>query len=399
VNYHATWRGLISLVSRDPVGATGSNMVNCLPTATEGVSVGLEMGLWRVDENPVRLVPTMMPLESRLEELIQQDSTLLGTEVMIIGRQVPTDFGKFIDLLAVDSDGTLHVIELKRDKTPRDVVAQLLDYGSWVQGLDGSDIRSIYRVLDSSQEFDTAFAGRFGDAPPDELNADQVLTIVASSIDSSSERIVTYLNSSYGVPINVVFFHYFSDSGHSYLARTWLVNEAAAAASVVATSRKKRQAASWNGVDWYVSFGEEANGRQWNDARRFGFVSAGGGEWYSRTLLKLPLGGRVFVCIPKRGYVGVGTVSGPARRADEAFLEVGGETRKFLDLKLEGHYLREDSAVEFAEYIVPVVWDQTRSSADALWKQGMFANQNSACRLSSQFTIDEVSKGFALPGE
>jgi hypothetical protein len=301
--------------------------------------------------------------------------------------------------LAVDSDGTLHVIELKRDKTPRDVVAQLLDYGSWVQGLDGSDIRSIYRVLDSSQEFDTAFAGRFGDAPPDELNADQVLTIVASSIDSSSERIVTYLNSSYGVPINVVFFHYFSDSGHSYLARTWLVNEAAAAASVVATSRKKRQAASWNGVDWYVSFGEEANGRQWNDARRFGFVSAGGGEWYSRTLLKLPLGGRVFVCIPKRGYVGVGTVSGPARRADEAFLEVGGETRKFLDLKLEGHYLREDSAVEFAEYIVPVVWDQTRSSADALWKQGMFANQNSACRLSSQFTIDEVSKGFALPGE
>ena len=32
-----------------------------------------------------------------------------------------------------------------------------------------------------------------------------------------------------------------------------------------------------------------------SDARRYGFVSAGGGEWYSRSLRALPIGGRVFV--------------------------------------------------------------------------------------------------------
>jgi hypothetical protein len=29
-------------------------------------------------------------------------------------------------------EGRIHVIELKRDRTPREVVAQILDYGSWV---------------------------------------------------------------------------------------------------------------------------------------------------------------------------------------------------------------------------------------------------------------------------
>jgi hypothetical protein len=45
---------------------------------------------------------------------------------------------------------------------------------------------------------------------------------------------------------------------------------------------------------------------------KYGFISAGGGEWFSRTLKNLPLGARVFASIPKCGYVGVGTVIGEA---------------------------------------------------------------------------------------
>jgi hypothetical protein len=43
----------------------------------------------------------------------------------------------------------------------------------------------------------------------------------------------------------------------------------------------------WNGQDWYVSFGEEPGGRGWDDAVRYGFVSAGGGDWFSRALRAL----------------------------------------------------------------------------------------------------------------
>ena len=39
---------------------------------------------------------------------------------MRIGWQVRTSFGGIIDLLAINPDGSLVLIELKRDKTPRD---------------------------------------------------------------------------------------------------------------------------------------------------------------------------------------------------------------------------------------------------------------------------------------
>lgn len=66
---------------------------------------------------------TSIPLESRLEELIEADPAILGEPVLFIGRQVPTAHGRYIDLLGVDANGGLHVLEFKRNRTPRDVVA------------------------------------------------------------------------------------------------------------------------------------------------------------------------------------------------------------------------------------------------------------------------------------
>ncbi|QOJ19088.1 MAG: DUF91 domain-containing protein [Phycisphaeraceae bacterium] len=78
---------------------------------------------------------TGMASESRLETVLAADITVVDPGWLLIGRQVPTAFGKFIDLLAIDAEGQLIVIELKKNRTPREVVAQLLDYGSWVRNL------------------------------------------------------------------------------------------------------------------------------------------------------------------------------------------------------------------------------------------------------------------------
>lgn len=72
--------------------------------------MGLEVGIWRVDGSPTKLQPSQLPLESQLESLIEQDDSLLGNDLLIIGRQVPTAFGKFIDLLGVDVDGVVHIL-------------------------------------------------------------------------------------------------------------------------------------------------------------------------------------------------------------------------------------------------------------------------------------------------
>ncbi|WP_434735337.1 hypothetical protein [Accumulibacter sp.] len=57
----------------------------------------------------------------------------LSDEWMLIGRQEDSGFGGRIDRPAIAPYGALVLIELRRDKTPRDVVAQSLDYASWVE--------------------------------------------------------------------------------------------------------------------------------------------------------------------------------------------------------------------------------------------------------------------------
>ncbi|MBF4574510.1 DUF91 domain-containing protein [Herbiconiux sp. VKM Ac-1786] len=360
--------------------------------------MGIEMGLWRADGDALtRIVPTAVGLEAQLESYIESDPAILGESMLVIGRQVPTAHGGYIDLLAIDETAAVHVIELKRDKTPRDVTAQALDYGSWVATLGRAEILGIFANYQPGVALEEAFDTQFGGILPEDVNATQVLTIVAASVDAATERIVRFLNEDFGVPINVVFFRHFHDNGSSYLARTWLVEHDAKASTATTTSRRTKSRESWNGQDWYVSFGESHDGRQWADAATYGFVSGGGDKWFSRTLKNLTPGSRIFACIPKVGYVGVGSVLGEAKRFDQTTVLGGGAEVPLSSLPLRGNYRRDgDEDDDIAEWAVPVEWTHTVPRDQGFWKPGMFANQNTAAKMRNQFTIDQVSEAFGL---
>ena len=85
-------------------------------------------------------------------------------------------------------------------------------------------------IFDDQHEtaFEVAFEEQFGTKPPDELNGEHTLTVIAADIDKATERIVTYL-AGFSVPVNVVFFRYFRDGEREYLARSWLLDETAVA--------------------------------------------------------------------------------------------------------------------------------------------------------------------------
>ena len=104
----------------------------------------IQHSVWKVSEKPTALAPSSLRDEKLLEEMIEANPSILAEEWMIIGRQVQTSYGGYIDLLAIAPDASLVVIELKRHRTPREVVAQTLDYGSWVQDLDANQISNIY---------------------------------------------------------------------------------------------------------------------------------------------------------------------------------------------------------------------------------------------------------------
>ena len=104
----------------------------------------LELGVWRIDAGVKPVEFGALDLEKRLEEILDKNIEIASPNWFVIGRQVRTSHGGIIDLLAMDRDANLIVLELKRDRTPRDIIAQLLDYGSWVVGLDVDNIIQIF---------------------------------------------------------------------------------------------------------------------------------------------------------------------------------------------------------------------------------------------------------------
>jgi hypothetical protein len=353
--------------------------------------------VWKVGASPEPLAEVSLGKEALLEQMIVQAPAILSDRWLLIGRQVRTSHGGYIDLLALNQDGQLIIIELKRSLTPREVVAQALDYASWVQGLPPDKIAGVYDDYTRGGSLTDAFKDRFGiELDEEQLNGSHQVVVVASTLDPSTERIVNYLNGM-DVPINVIFFQAFQDGENQYLSRSWLIDpvETESKATAGGTSAK----GEWNG-EYYVSFGHYA-GRDWNDAVTHGFISGGGGSWYSKTLQMLSPGDRVWVNVPRYGYVGVGRVTGPVVRADQFMVNVDGVQKHFLDVA-EASYLREFAAdEEKAEYFVPVDWIDARPLNRAVSEVGFFGNQNTVCRpLTSKWdhTVERLQRHFKING-
>ena len=188
-----------------------------------------EVRIWRIQggDNLREIARSPLDLEARLEVWLEREISVLSPGLLVIGRQVETDFGGFIDLLCLDREGDVVVVELKRDKTPREMTAQILDYGSWVKGLSNERITAIGEAYLGQGKLEEAFKRRFGADLPETLNENHRLLIVASQIDASSERIIKYLSDTYGVNINAATFQYFKEqNGSDFLARVFLIEPA-----------------------------------------------------------------------------------------------------------------------------------------------------------------------------
>jgi hypothetical protein len=331
--------------------------------------------IWRVGEKPAPLPEISLETEALLESMIVQDPSVLSDGWMLIGRQVRTAHSGFIDLLALNADGQVIVIELKRDQTPREVVAQALDYASWVETLESDKLAEIYQRFSKGRSLSDDFKSRFGmELDEEQLNGSHQIAVVASTLDPSTERIVNYLSGK-DIPINVIFFQVFQSGNDKLLSRSWLIDPAETESKAAPARASK---GTWNG-EYYVAFGHD-HSRHWEDAVRFGFISAGGGSWYSRTLSLLSPGDRIWVLVPHQGYVGVGRVTGEVTAAKNFFVNDDGKSKSIFEAS-DATYARESAEDETkSEYFVPVQWIETRSLSKAVNEVGLFGNQNTVCR-------------------
>lgn len=355
----------------------------------------IEVGIWRLGAKPEKVSASVIDSELMLEDALAKDLSILSPQLMLVGRQIATSYGKFIDMLAMDVSGNLFIVELKKNRTPREVVAQLIDYASWIQSLSYEDIAAIYAEKNFGKKLEEGFDDAFGASLPEQINQSHELIVVASELDPSTERIINYLADNYGVPINAVFFRFFRDDGRDYLARTWLIAPEEAERKT-SKSKVKKGGEAWNGRDFYVSLGEGEH-RTWEDCRKYGFISGGQGKWYSQTLKLLFPGSRVFVNIPKTGYVGVGTVKESAVPVKDFKVALDGNEVSILDAPVDAPNMGENADdLDLSEYLVRVEWLKAVPRNEAFWEKGLFAIQHTACRLTSSFTIERLSQHFGL---
>jgi len=352
--------------------------------------MALSQTVWSLDTKKP-LEGTDLVDEKELELLIQEHIEILSKDWLVVNTQVKTDAGKFIDILCIDRDGDMVVVELKKDMTPREVTAQVIDYAASVSKMTVEEIAQQYILRTNGKEtLDEAFQNKFGAALEDNsINQNVKMVIVAAKMDNGTERIIRFLREVYDVDINILFFNVFKSGKERIISRTWFEEDMEEPAPA-----ERSRKGPWNG-EYYVSFGDGEH-RDWDDAREYGFISSGGGSWYSKTLSLLSKGDRVWVNIPATGYVGVGIVeSGPTLAKETKFL-VNDKEKLMTKLDLQGTYSHKGEKQdyeEYAEYVVKVKWIKTVDAKDAVRETGFFGNQNTVCRPRTEkwdYTVERL---------
>jgi hypothetical protein len=197
---------------------------------------------WEVSEGaePRELQVGGLRFEEHLENWLERDITMLSTDLVVIGRQVDN-----IDLVAVDDEGRVVVIELKRDQVPREAIAQAVDYASLVSAWPATKITQMAKEyftkvgLDFGS-LDDAFLEQFGKNLEDiSLNSSQRIILVGVRMEAGVERMVEWLSEN-GVDINIALFTFHElEEGHHILARTFAISEEVTAARSAAKSGRR----------------------------------------------------------------------------------------------------------------------------------------------------------------
>lgn len=181
---------------------------------------------WHVaaDGIPTPLKPGFIDLEKHLEDWIDRDPDIVADDVLLIGRQLKTHWGTILDLLAIDEEGYLVILELKRDQTLRETVAQSLEYAAWASKL-GYEAVVAYGAAryGSPDAFRAAFEGKFGHPLPAALNTVQRVLVVAPSIDDATSDVIDYLSNTYRLPMNAVSFDVFGETGNQVIVRHFVM--------------------------------------------------------------------------------------------------------------------------------------------------------------------------------
>ena len=190
-----------------------------------------EIKTWEILNGELNPIETSLAENDRketehLEKWIKTKPEILGNDILLIGEQVYTKSGP-LDFLGIDNNGNLVIVELKRDKLAREVLAQAIDYASDLANWDIEKIsEECTKYTGSSLE--DYLTTNFDNVEIDDLiiNQSQRLLLVGFSIEESLSRMIEWLSSNFDMAINAIVLNYVRTSnGAELLSRTVTIPE------------------------------------------------------------------------------------------------------------------------------------------------------------------------------
>ena len=228
--------------------------------------------------------------EKSIEDIIELNPNLItGDKLFIIGRQVQTDTGKILDLLAVDKQGSLVVIELKRGFAPRDIVAQILAYSSWLSKLSERRIEEIAKQYLSKKESEhtnlhAAFKKYYSMNECPEIGSKVINILMAKKFSDEVTNPAKYL-AEYDLSIYCVEFEFFEKKSEKFIITRNVVGsfETFYAQSTEVNSDRYNNRTNIKILITYLqdNFGKQCDDMRLERIQDFSIYQSRDGEWTS----------------------------------------------------------------------------------------------------------------------
>lgn len=190
-----------------------------------------EIKTWEIIDGKLNPINSTLAENGRketehLEEWIKTKTEILGTDIVIIGQQVYTKSGP-LDFLGIDNNGNLVIVELKRDKLARNVLAQAIDYASDLATWEIDKLSEIC-ISYTGNSLEDHLSANFENIEIDDItiNQSQRLLLVGFAIEEPLSRMIEYLSSNFDMAINAIVLNYVKTSnGTELLSRTVTIPE------------------------------------------------------------------------------------------------------------------------------------------------------------------------------
>ena len=223
------------------------------------------MPLWKItDKGPSKVKETKFKeeklLEEHLEDWIAKDSSILGEPLLVFGRQVIIpDTKDRLDLLAVDPNGSITVIELKRGQLKDPVDIQSLRYASYVSKWDFQDFENTARnyfgkVGDTEFNFNElfesfCFKAGLDDVP--DINRDQRIIIVGSAVREKLGSVALWLRG-HNIDIKLIEVHAYKEGNDLFIEPSTIVPVAVGRFDSVGKTGPDGQPWLTDGKTWHL---------------------------------------------------------------------------------------------------------------------------------------------------